>query len=163
MRTITIDVNGDADVKVDGIPVNTRVASQVAAVLDTADEADDSIRHDTPLEVKIAAACHEANRQYCRMLGDNSQVPWGRAPGWQQASAIDGVRGIVDGRVKTPADSHAQWMAEKLDQGWSYGPQKSEVAKTHPCLVPYAELPADQRKKDLIFFTLATALLSSEA
>ncbi len=53
-------------------------------------------------------------------------------------------------------------MAEKIDAGWVYGPQKSEVAKTHPCLVSYDQLPPVQRKKDRLFFAIATALLAPE-
>ena len=28
----------------------------------------------------IARACHEVNRSYCEMVGDNSQVRWDDAP-----------------------------------------------------------------------------------
>lgn len=40
---------------------------------------------------KIAACCHEANRAYCRGLGDDSQVSWFDAPVWQKKSAF--IRG----------------------------------------------------------------------
>lgn len=40
----------------------------------------------------IASVCHEANRAYCRTLGDFSQGPWISAPDWQKQSAIAGVK-----------------------------------------------------------------------
>lgn len=161
MRTITIHVNGDAEVLVNGQPLAAAVAAAVASAPDAPvpDVADESLRHDTPREVAIAATCHEANRQYCRMLGDFTQKPWSEAPGWQKASAIAGVRAIESGAVTRPEQSHESWSKQKVDDGWVYGPQKSEVEKTHPCLVPFDKLPPEQRLKDSIFFTLASALL----
>lgn len=157
MRTISIEITGDATVTIDGTLLGSTVPRQPAI-----DVAEDALRHDTPIEVVIAATCHEANRQYARSLGDLSMKPWSQCPGWMQATNIEGVRAIRDGRVKTPADSHEAWRALKIDQGWKYGPEKSEVNKTNPNLVPYAELHPEQRRKDLIFFTLASALLSAQ-
>ena len=31
-------------------------------------------------EPDIAQICHAANRAYCQLLGDNSQLPWSEAP-----------------------------------------------------------------------------------
>ena len=40
---------------------------------------------------QIAIICHEANRAYCKTLGDDSQLPWADAPQWQRDSIIAGV------------------------------------------------------------------------
>jgi hypothetical protein len=96
-----------------------------------------------------AAAAHEANRLYCASLGDMSQSHWEDAPVWQQVSCIKGVRGILAGA--TAEQSHEGWLKEKQETGWKYGPVKDVEAKTHPCFVPYAELPEDQRKKDDLY------------
>lgn len=37
---------------------------------------------------EIAKVCHEANRGYCKALGDDSQLPWDEAPQWAKTSAI---------------------------------------------------------------------------
>ena len=31
---------------------------------------------------------------------------------------------------------------------WRYGPEKNSEKRTHPCLVPYEDLPAPEREKD---------------
>ncbi len=49
--------------------------------------------------------------------------------------------------------------AEKLAAGWTYGPAKDPEAKRHPCLVPFAELPANQQAKDRLFFAVVSALV----
>lgn len=99
----------------------------------------------------IAQACHEANRAYCQSIGDHSQPPWYDAPQWQKDSAIKGVMLIAEKPETTPADSHASWSAQKIADGWVYGPTKDAEKKTHPCLRPYDELPIEQRAKDYLF------------
>jgi len=43
---------------------------------------------------------------------------------------------------------HDRWVAAKQQAGWRRGPQKDDDAKTHPCLVSYAELPPEEQEKD---------------
>lgn len=99
-----------------------------------------------------ARAAHEVNRAYCAALGDASQVPWEDAPEWQRESARNGVAGALAGN--TPEQSHESWRAEKALAGWTYGQVKDAAAKTHPCMVPYAELPPEQQAKDSIFLAV---------
>lgn len=44
-----------------------------------------------------AEAAHEANRVYCEAIGDQSQMPWRAAPGWQRESAKAGVEKVAAG------------------------------------------------------------------
>lgn len=105
----------------------------------------------------IAQIVHEANRAYCQTIGDDSQVAWLNAPEWQRSSAVDGVVGILDGRITRPEQSHENWLAEKERTGWKFGPVKDADKKEHPCFVPYSELPAAQKVKDAIFFGIVKA------
>ncbi len=98
-----------------------------------------------------AIACHEANKRYCATIGDYSHAGWDETPDDIKASCIDGVRNALKGA--TPQESHENWMKLKKEQGWIYGEKKDHVAKTHPCLVPYDELPSAQKKKDEIFIS----------
>lgn len=58
-----------------------------------------------------------------------------------------------------PGDSHRAWLAEKERTGWCYGPIKDEQAKTHPCMVAFADLPAEQQLKDVLFVDAVRAAL----
>jgi len=49
-------------------------------------------------------------------------------------------------------------MADKEADGWVYGVIKDPAAKTHPCMVPFEQLPAEQRAKDLGFKAIVRAL-----
>jgi hypothetical protein len=114
-------------------------------------------RYEMPVTMNdIARVCHEANRAYCLALGDTSQLPWNESPDWQRSSAQLGVENALTGA--SPEQSHESWLAEKAANGWKYGPVKDADAKTHPCFVPYADLPADQRAKDALFVAIVNAL-----
>lgn len=108
-------------------------------------------------EIDIARVCHEANRVLCETQGDFTQVSWWEAQQWQRDSAVAGVRFAVTGSY-TPQDQHEAWKLDKLAHGWTYGPEKDTVAKTHPCIVPYDELPRTQKLKDVLFQSIARAL-----
>lgn len=109
----------------------------------------------------IAQVAHEANRAWCAALGDFSQKPWDDAPDWQKSSAVNGVMFHRDNPDAGDSASHDNWMREKLEAGWTYGPVKDEQAKTHPCLVAFADLPPEQRAKDALFRAVVHALLRS--
>lgn len=98
----------------------------------------------------IAKVCHEANRAYCLAMGDESHAAWADAPEWQRVSARQGVEHHLSTEL-TPEQSHASWMTAKITDGWVYGETKDPVAKTHPCMVPYDQLPKEQQAKDFIF------------
>lgn len=108
--------------------------------------------------IEIARITHEVNRAYCESIGDNSQVAWEQAPGWQRESAFSGVRAVFDGTTRSPEDQHAAWSEQKIADGWQYGEVKDAEAKTHPCLVPYSELPQEQKVKDFLFRAVVEAL-----
>ncbi len=105
---------------------------------------------------EIARICHEVNRGLCEALGDNSQNRWENAPNWQRASALQGVENALKGAE--PRDSHESWCSQKLNEGWKYGEVKDPVAKTHPCLVAFDELPPTQQLKDHLFVTVVRVL-----
>ena len=115
--------------------------------------------HTTTVLLAAAIMAHEANRIYCQLLGDDSQVPWDDAPDWQKDSAKEGVHAISLEPDLHPSESHVGWMKQKVEDGWVYGEEKDAEAKTHPCMVPYDELPEEQRLKDTIFGAVVRAVL----
>lgn len=108
---------------------------------------------------RAAATAHEANRLYCISIGDNSHPHWEEAPDWQKKSAIIGAEMVFANPGITPEESHESWSRVKIAEGWVHGETKDPQEKTHPCLVPYADLPEEQRHKDYLFGSVVRAVL----
>lgn len=114
-------------------------------------------------KVDIAVITHEANRAYCLALGDDSQPHWDDAPQWQKDSAIAGVTYFFEhfnsknGVYPEPAEMHDSWLVQKTKDGWTYGEVKDADKKTHPCMLPYSQLPEEQRQKDVLFQSICLA------
>ena len=43
---------------------------------------------------------------------------------------------------------HDVWAESRISQGWTYGPERNDALKHHPCLVPYEELPEVEKAYD---------------
>lgn len=43
---------------------------------------------------------------------------------------------------------HEIWAQERMNQGWIYGEKRDDTQKHHPCLIPYEELPDDEKVYD---------------
>lgn len=108
---------------------------------------------------QIACVCHEANRGLQRAM-PTSGIPvaeqWDLFPADQQVGVISGVRKAQAGA--TPEELHEAWCSDKVADGWSFGLMKSAEQKTHPCLLPYSELPEVQKVKDRLFAAIVVAL-----
>ena len=63
------------------------------------------------------------------------------------------------GNVKLPSElekfiedlakqQHDVWAQSRIEQGWTYGPERNDQLKHHPCLVPYEELPDVEKAYD---------------
>lgn len=109
---------------------------------------------------QLAELCHEVNRMYCKIIGDESQPPWAEAPDWQKESILAGVQYHLSNPYIGPVASHDNWMAHKLLEGWKYGPIKDVDKKEHPCLLPYHRLPVEQQIKDNLFSSIVNSCRS---
>ena len=43
---------------------------------------------------------------------------------------------------------HEVWSQSRMDQGWTYGPERNDSLKHHPCLIAYEELPEIEKAYD---------------
>jgi hypothetical protein len=107
---------------------------------------------------QIARICHEANKGLCEATNDFSQKSWAEAEPWQRDSAISGVAFALANPDAPASMQHDAWSAEKIADGWKYGPVKDPGKKEHPCLVPYNELPPAQQAKDHVFKAIVQSL-----
>ncbi len=113
----------------------------------------------------IARVAHEANRAWCKANDDFTQAPWDIAPGWQKDSAMAGVLFHLENPDAGDSASHDNWMAQKIADGWVYGETKDPNATppTHPCLVPFEDLPHQQQVKDALFRSIVHAIAGDQS
>lgn len=57
----------------------------------------------------------------------------------------DDVVGLME---KLAENTHEVWAAQRIAEGWTYGPKRDDVHQQHPCLVPYADLPESEKEYD---------------
>lgn len=49
---------------------------------------------------------------------------------------------------KMAKNVHEVWAQTRISQGWSFGEERNDAAKKHPCLVPYEELSEEEKTYD---------------
>jgi len=49
---------------------------------------------------------------------------------------------------KMAKNVHEVWADSRLAEGWCYGEERDDTNKTHPCLIPYEELPEEEKEYD---------------
>ena len=45
-------------------------------------------------------------------------------------------------------NAHENWASQRIADGWQYGPRRDDAKKEHPSLVPYEELPEEEKEYD---------------
>ena len=45
-------------------------------------------------------------------------------------------------------NAHDIWAAERMQDGWTYGPERNDELKHNPCMVPYSQLPESEKEYD---------------
>lgn len=43
---------------------------------------------------------------------------------------------------------HEVWSAGRMKDGWTYGEERNDAKRQHPCLVPYEELSEEEKEYD---------------
>lgn len=43
---------------------------------------------------------------------------------------------------------HDIWAVGRISDGWTYGPERNDTLKQHPCLIDYSELPESEKEYD---------------
>lgn len=94
-----------------------------------------------------AKAAYAANVKYCKTIGDVKPVPFEEC----KTSMINGVLFIIGNQDAGDSAQHENWLKQKVSEGWVYGKVKDAKKKTHPCLVPFDQLPKEQQHKDTLF------------
>ncbi|HEY45963.1 MAG: hypothetical protein AMJ88_09400 [Anaerolineae bacterium SM23_ 63] len=138
----------------------------------------------------LARAVHEDYVQEQKLLGYTSEdnptlVPWDQLSEEKKGSNRRyadhmGIKlGAVEHRIEPLRDwnavdyefkendieimarmEHERWCQELRREGWRYGPTRDDARKVHPALVPWTDLPENERDKNRDFIRDLPRLLS---
>lgn len=55
---------------------------------------------------------------------------------------------VLELREQLARNTHEVWAQQRIAQGWTWGPQRDDEKKQHPCLVPYEALAEAEKEYD---------------
>ena len=55
---------------------------------------------------------------------------------------------LTELREAIAENAHDIWAEARKNEGWTYGPNRDDEKKQTPCLVPYNELPEQEKEYD---------------
>lgn len=98
----------------------------------------------------LAKIYHENIRMLQEINSEKVSPPWEDTPDWMIEGTFDSINFHLANPAASASASHENWMGEKIRTGWRFGPVKDPDKKTHPLLIPFSELPAEQQMKDIL-------------
>lgn len=109
-----------------------------------------------PLSERRAAFVYEAAReQAIAVRAPIVPEPWDLREHAFRAQFVDVIEMMCGPDRKTsPEELHEDWVKAYEVMGWRYGPIRDTVEKTHPDMVPYADLEKREQDKDSVFVAL---------
>ena len=63
-------------------------------------------------------------------------------------SLVDLPESLIQLSERIAENVHEVWAKARIDEGWTYGEKRDDIHKKHPCLVPYDELPEEEKEFD---------------
>ena len=61
-------------------------------------------------------------------------------------SSVDLPESLIQLSERIAENVHEVWAKARMDEGWTYGEKRDDIHKKHPCLVPYDELPEEEKE-----------------
>ena len=101
---------------------------------------------------------HDVNNAIRVHFGEKADPPLNELSKEVLVGKLNGIKKVIENPGITPEMMHKEWMDSHIKDGWVYGEVKDFEKKTHPCLIPYEELPENQRLKDRIFVALVNSM-----
>ncbi len=63
-------------------------------------------------------------------------------------SRVELSEDLLELAEKMAENVHDVWAKTRIEQGWTYGPERNDAEKKHPCLIPYDQLPEEEKVYD---------------
>lgn len=63
-------------------------------------------------------------------------------------SRVDLPKDLLELSEVLAENVHEVWAYNRIAEGWTYGPVRDDLKKQTPCLVPYPDLPEEEKTYD---------------
>ena len=63
-------------------------------------------------------------------------------------SSVELPAALLELTEKLAENAHDHWANLRMEEGWTWGPERSDTLKQHPDLIPYGELPDTEKEYD---------------
>lgn len=116
-----------------------------------------SVTHENYL--KICEALNLLTSVFPRPDG-TKPADWNNLTEESKEASVKAFKEIMEGDFQNAEDLHNLWMRIKVDNGWTLGEFNLEK-KTHPCIIPYADLIPSEKAKDEIWWEISRIMKAS--
>ena len=65
-----------------------------------------------------------------------------------ETTQVNLPKDLMELTEKLAENAHDHWSKLRIEQGWTWGPQRNDVTKKHPDLVPYQDLGESEKEYD---------------
>ena len=107
--------------------------------------------------IVIAGAAHALLASIGQLFGEEV-IAWDDTEELYKQGLIAGVTTYFENSELTPEQEHHKWLDAKMADGWVHGEAVDITPKTHPLILPFAELPMEHRVKATILHATVHAL-----
>jgi hypothetical protein len=122
-------------------------ADEELAMVNVSDEAVGRVVHEATAALKVAFS------------EPDSMPHWDEAPQIMRDLSVGAVRFRRANPQAAPGAQHSEWVRERTEAGWTYGPVKDSLKKTHPLMVPFEQLPVQEKIKSAVLLSIIDAML----
>lgn len=102
----------------------------------------------------IARACHAAHNAITE-----ESINWELTTSSHKRTVYSSIEKILIGLIDTPEAAHENFVKNKINDGWEYGPVYSRTNKTNPRLVSFQELSEMDKLKEKVFFNIVESFI----
>jgi hypothetical protein len=107
---------------------------------------------------QIARVAYAAEAERSLQVAARASASFDALPDAERAAYIAHVQFILDNEHAGPAKEYRMLCARKEADGWEYGPTLDEAAKTDPTIVPFEQLPAENRKAAHLMYAIVRVI-----
>ena len=86
------------------------------------------------------------NCYFCSMVKKSNKAEYKPAP--LDLSDVRLPESLIGLTEAIAENTHETWSLNRMQDGWTYGPERDDKALKHPGLRPYSELPDSEKEYD---------------